>query len=92
MKEDGALVEKFCFMGTGGEIDCQVGGATLTFVIDSGCRSNIIDKKGWQMLKAKGTKINNTEERVERVFKAFGSPTPLRFLVHSRPSWLSRRR
>lgn len=62
------------------EVEVQVGGVKVPMLVDSGCASNIIDKMTWELMKAIGVKLLGFEEKVDKVFKAFGSKQPMRAL------------
>ncbi|XP_050359877.1 uncharacterized protein LOC126779783 [Nymphalis io] len=58
-------------------IECTLGGIKLRFLIDSGCKLNIITDKTWKMLKQKRVNISNYTKRSDKILYPYGSKTPL---------------
>lgn len=61
-------------------IEVLVGGVKITFVIDSGCLSNLVDKEAWAYLKAKDVVISEARQDSDKVFVSFGSKVPLKVI------------
>lgn len=57
----------------------KVGGVAVEMTIDSGAAANLVDFHTWKRLRANGAKLAFTSE-VDRSFKAYGSPTPLKII------------
>ncbi|CAH2088405.1 unnamed protein product [Euphydryas editha] len=58
-------------------IECTLGGIKLRFLIDSGCKLNIITDKTWEMLKQKRVNISNYTKGSDKILYPYGSKTPL---------------
>ena len=58
-------------------IECILGGIKLRFLIDSGCKLNIITDKTWEMLKQKRVNIINQTKGSDKTLYPYGSKTPL---------------
>lgn len=55
------------------EIECQIGGVSITAVIDSGSKYNIIDGSAWEYLKASGIQTRNQRKTTSINFSAYGN-------------------
>lgn len=69
--------ETINFLNGGKNVDCKIGGAKMTLLIDSGCASNIIDAQGMEMLRIKNAKIDFTSN-VDKKFVPFGAVEPMK--------------
>ncbi|XP_055916386.1 uncharacterized protein LOC129949139 [Eupeodes corollae] len=55
------------------EISCKIGGVTITVVVDSGSKYNIIDGSNWDFLKANKVKVSKQRKDADGLeFKAYG--------------------
>lgn len=68
--------EEYVFNVTAGddssEVQGEIGGITLTMVIDSGSKYNLLSESTWKELKLKGVAVSNQRETTNKVFKAYG--------------------
>lgn len=61
-------------------INCQVGGVTITMLIDSGSKSNIINDKTWDFMKQSNVIVTNQQKSSDKTFMAYGAKYPLMVL------------
>lgn len=54
------------------EIQGKIGGVTLTVVIDSGSKYNLLSEQTWAELKSKGVAVSNQRKDTDKVFKSYG--------------------
>lgn len=69
--------EYLFFLGGGDEVHCEIAGVKVYLLVDSGCVSNILNVKTWEMLKARGAKVTSACKDVKKSFKAYGTKEPL---------------
>lgn len=50
----------------------KVGGIVLQFLVDSGCKMNIINDKAWEYIKNNGAKVWNQQKDCREVFLPYG--------------------
>lgn len=74
-KEEQA-VEYISFLGCGEAISCKIGGVSLTLLVDSGTRSNIIDKPNWDILCSRKATMT-FQKKSDKQFIPFGSTEPI---------------
>ncbi|XP_055590160.1 uncharacterized protein K02A2.6-like [Uranotaenia lowii] len=55
-----------------GEMQCEIGGVTVSAVIDSGSKYNLLSQTNWDQLKSKNVKVSNQRRDDPTVFKAYG--------------------
>lgn len=58
--------------GKGNEITCKIGSITLTVVLDSGSKYNIVDSKTWEFLKENKVIVSQQQTEADQEFKAYG--------------------
>ncbi|XP_053685705.1 uncharacterized protein K02A2.6-like [Sabethes cyaneus] len=54
------------------EIRCEIGGVTVSAVIDSGSKYNLLSESNWERLKEKKINVSNQRREASMVFKAYG--------------------
>lgn len=74
MIENDEYDDVFCVftMDASNEIQCKVGGISLSAIIDSGSKHNIMDYNTWSILKSASVQTISREKRTDKVFKAYG--------------------
>lgn len=70
-------VEAVDFVGGGRTITCSIGGANLDLKLDTGTDSNIIDKKGFEILKIKKAQVTDINKNPSKKFLPFGAKDPV---------------
>ncbi|XP_055615270.1 uncharacterized protein LOC129761559 [Toxorhynchites rutilus septentrionalis] len=55
-----------------GEVQCEIGGVTISAVIDSGSKYNLLSEIIWQQMKSKKVVVNNQTREVSKIFKVYG--------------------
>lgn len=61
ISDDEKPFDKYVFwLANTNRIDCHIGGVSLSMVIDSGSRFNIIDKANWESLKRQNIIVHNS--------------------------------
>lgn len=54
------------------EIECKIGGVTVTVTIDSGSKYNVIDANDWEFLKSNLVNVTNQRKEADQSFCAYG--------------------
>lgn len=67
-------------------ITCLIGSVSVSMVIDSGSRYNIVDKDTWESLKAKNIEVEDMIRTTEKSFKAYGGASLT--VIGTFKSWL----
>lgn len=55
-----------------GEMLCEIGGVTVSAVIDSGSKYNLLSQSNWEQLKLKKVVVSNQRREAPMLFKAYG--------------------
>lgn len=77
VQEEVTNTEMMYFIGGTDTTGAVLGGVKIELVIDSGCVSNLIDRKTWEYLKANRVKVSESRNDSDRVFNTFGAKEPL---------------
>lgn len=55
-----------------GEVKCDIGGVTISVVIDSGSKYNLLSESVWELMKSNKVVVGNQTRNVSKVFKVYG--------------------
>lgn len=73
---DGQAEDKYIFCvsttETCNDVKFKVGGVSVTGIIDSGSKYNLVDEKTWLRLKAENIEVSNQRKETDKSFKAYG--------------------
>lgn len=71
------VTEAINLMGGGLSVSCKIGGAMVEMALDTGTKSNIIDQKGFELLRLKKAEVHDVDKAPRKRFFAYGAKSPI---------------